>query len=104
MADENTPVLEPQQPLPSKLLDLPYLNEYILSYLADEQIAGKKTQWPELLGMKAEDAEKKIKEEMPRAKVHVIPHDSFVTMDFVSTRVRLFVDSSQNVVKAPRIG
>ncbi|KAK1428967.1 hypothetical protein QVD17_17808 [Tagetes erecta] len=88
MADENTvPVLEPQQPFPNV-----------------ESIAGKKTQWPELLGTKAEDAEKKIKEEMPRAKVHVISHDSFVTMDFVSTRVRLFVDSSQNVVKPPRIG
>ncbi|KAI3830287.1 hypothetical protein L1987_04425 [Smallanthus sonchifolius] len=73
-------------------------------YFANEQIVGRKTNWPELLGMKAEDAEKKIKEEMPRATVHVIPHDSFVTMDFVSNRVRLFVDSSQNVIKAPKIG
>ncbi|KAK9057782.1 hypothetical protein SSX86_022620 [Deinandra increscens subsp. villosa] len=83
MAEENTPfvTMEPQQTLPTR-----------------------KTNWPELLGKKAEDAEKKIKEEMPRAKVHVVPHDSFVTMDFVSTRVRLFVDSSQNVVKAPKIG
>ncbi|KAI7739297.1 hypothetical protein M8C21_026632 [Ambrosia artemisiifolia] len=81
MAEADTPVVEPQQTLPSR-----------------------KTNWPELMGMKAEDAEKKIKEEMPTATVHVIPHDSFVTMDFRSTRVRLFVDSSQNVVKEPRIG
>ncbi|KAF5821124.1 putative proteinase inhibitor I13, potato inhibitor I [Helianthus annuus] len=81
MAEENTPLVTPQQTLPSR-----------------------KTNWPELMGMKAEDAEKKIKEEMPRATIHVIPHDSFVTMDFVATRVRLFVDSSQNVVKEPRLG
>ena len=63
-----------------------------------------KTTWPELVGMKAEDATKMIKEEMPGAMVHVVPQDSFVTMDFRSNRVRLFVDSSQNVVRAPRIG
>nr|XP_043612139.1 subtilisin inhibitor-like [Erigeron canadensis] len=79
---QNTSPVEPQQtPLPTM-----------------------KTSWPELVGMKAEDAEKKIKEEMARAKVHIIPQDSFVTMDFVSSRVRLFVDSSQNVVRPPRIG
>ncbi|KAD3338658.1 hypothetical protein E3N88_34179 [Mikania micrantha] len=66
--------------------------------------AGMKRSWPEVMGMKAEDAERKIKEEMPSAKVDVIPHQTFVTMDFVSTRVRLFVDSSQKVVKPPKIG
>ncbi|KAI3667051.1 hypothetical protein L6452_42093 [Arctium lappa] len=71
---------------------------------AQENLPSTKTIWPELVGMKAEDVEKKIKEEMPRATVHVIPQDSFVTMDFVSSRVRLFIDSSQNVVRAPRIG
>ncbi|XP_024975961.1 subtilisin inhibitor-like [Cynara cardunculus var. scolymus] len=71
---------------------------------AKQSLPPTKTNWPELMGMKAEDVEKKIKEEMPRATVHVIPQDSFVTMDFVSSRVRLFIDSSQNVVKAPRIG
>nr|KAJ0204737.1 hypothetical protein LSAT_V11C500285340 [Lactuca sativa] len=62
------------------------------------------TTWPELVGMKAEDAEKKIKEEMSGAMVHVVPQDTFLTMEFRSNRVRLFVDSSQNVVRAPRIG
>ncbi|XP_071691751.1 subtilisin inhibitor-like [Rutidosis leptorrhynchoides] len=63
-----------------------------------------KTNWPELVGWKADDAEKKIKEEMPRATVQVVPHDSFVTMDFKSTRVRLYVDSAQTIVKEPRTG
>ena len=36
-----------------------------------------KTSWPELVGAAAEEAEKKIKEEMPGADVQVVPHDSF---------------------------
>ncbi|KAL7597977.1 subtilisin inhibitor [Lactuca sativa] len=79
--EQNTPCLEAQQTRPSV-----------------------KTTWPELVGMKAEDAEKKIKEEMSGAMVHVVPQDTFLTMEFRSNRVRLFVDSSQNVVRAPRIG
>ncbi|GJV66900.1 subtilisin inhibitor-like protein [Tanacetum coccineum] len=47
-----------------------------------------KTNWPEVVGLTAEEVEKKIKEEMPRATIQVIPHDSFVTMDFKSNRVR----------------
>ena len=53
--------------------------------------------------MAAEEAEKKIKEEMPGADVQVVPHDSLVTMDFRPQRVRLFVDS-QKVVRTPGIG
>lgn len=76
----------------------------IFNLLMIVHIAAVKTSWPELVGMKAEDAEKKIKEEMPGATVHVIPHDSMVTFDYVTSRVRIFVDLSQNVVREPRIG
>ncbi|PWA85436.1 subtilisin-chymotrypsin inhibitor-2B [Artemisia annua] len=69
-----------------------------------QTVPTSKTSWPEVVGMTAEEAEKKIKEGMPRATIQVIPHDSFVTMDFNSNRVRLFVDSSQLVVKGPHIG
>ncbi|PWA78210.1 subtilisin-chymotrypsin inhibitor-2B [Artemisia annua] len=69
-----------------------------------QTVPTSKTSWPEVVGRTAEEAEKKIKEDMPGATVQVIPHDSFVTMDFNSNRVRLFVDSSQLVVKAPHIG
>ena len=81
-----------------------YSKYFLLVYFVQNHIAASKTSWPEVVGMTAEEAEKKIKEEMPRATIQVIPHDSFVTMDFNSNRVRLFVDSSQLVVKEPRIG
>ncbi|KAJ4704634.1 subtilisin inhibitor-like [Melia azedarach] len=63
-----------------------------------------KTTWPELVGSTAEEAEKKIKEEKPGALVHVVPPNSFVTMDFRRNRVRLYVDSSGKVERPPSIG
>ena len=53
--------------------------------------------------MTAEEAEEKIKEEMPGADVQVVPHDSIITMDFRPQRVRLFVNSLK-VVKTPGVG
>ncbi|WCJ28336.1 Subtilisin inhibitor [Euphorbia peplus] len=64
---------------------------------------GRKT-WPELVGLTAEEAERKIKEEMGRATVQVVPPNCFVTMDFRSERVRLYIDSSGKVARPPMIG
>ncbi|XP_030449967.1 subtilisin inhibitor CLSI-I [Syzygium oleosum] len=67
--------------------------------------APKKMTWPELVGSTAEGAERKIKEEIGDAiRVQVIPPNTFVTMDFNQQRVRLYVDSSGNVARTPRIG
>ncbi|KAK6120339.1 hypothetical protein DH2020_046030 [Rehmannia glutinosa] len=67
-------------------------------------LPGKST-WPEVVGLTAAEAEKKIKEEMPAdTHVHVVPPDSFVTMDWRTDRVRIFVDSSGKVHKPPIIG
>ncbi|KAJ0028095.1 hypothetical protein Pint_35372 [Pistacia integerrima] len=63
-----------------------------------------KTTWPELVGLTADEAEKKIKEERPVVQVQVVPPNNFVTMDFRQNRVRLYVDSSGKVDRAPRIG
>lgn len=63
-----------------------------------------KKSWPELVGVTAEEAEKKIKEEMPEAEIQVVPHDSFVTADFKPHRVRLYVDLSNKVIRIPGIG
>lgn len=63
-----------------------------------------KTTWPELVGLTADEAEKKIKEERPVVQVQVVPPNSFVTMDFRQNRVRLYVDSSGKVDREPRIG
>ncbi|KAI6698316.1 hypothetical protein NL676_018435 [Syzygium grande] len=67
--------------------------------------APKKMTWPELVGSTSEGAERKIKEEIGDAiRVQVIPPNTFVTMDFNQQRVRLYVDSSGNVARTPRIG
>ncbi|KAL9426226.1 hypothetical protein AB3S75_033076 [Citrus x aurantiifolia] len=60
--------------------------------------------WPGLVGLTAEEAEKKIKEERPGAQVQVVPPNSFVTMDFRHNRVRLYVDSSGKVERPPSVG
>lgn len=65
--------------------------------------AGKMS-WPELLGVTAEEAERKIKEEKPELKIHIIPPNSMVTMDYRLDRVRLFVDESGKVAQEPRLG
>ncbi|KAI7997024.1 hypothetical protein LOK49_LG10G01997 [Camellia lanceoleosa] len=63
-----------------------------------------KTTWPELVGLPAEEAERKIKEEMPEALIQVVPPDCLVTMEFIESRVRLYVDSSGKIVNPPIIG
>ena len=40
-----------------------------------------KTSWPELVGVIAEEAEKKIKEDISGVEIQVVPPDSFVTAD-----------------------
>ncbi|KAI4331704.1 hypothetical protein MLD38_029861 [Melastoma candidum] len=64
----------------------------------------EKREWAELLGWSGEEAEKKIKEEMPRLWVQVVPADSLVTMDFNENRVRIYLNSSGKVARAPRVG
>lgn len=66
--------------------------------------AAPKDSWPELVGMSSEEATKKIKEDKPGADVQVVPADAFVTMDYNTGRVRVFIDSNDKVAKAPRIG
>ncbi|XWS59852.1 hypothetical protein CRYUN_Cryun08bG0157500 [Craigia yunnanensis] len=63
-----------------------------------------KMEWPELVGLIPEEAERKIKEDMPRVQIQVVEANSFVTMDFNQGRVRLYVDPSGKVQRPPRIG
>ncbi|MCO5547768.1 hypothetical protein L7F22_001220 [Adiantum nelumboides] len=60
--------------------------------------------WPELVGLSGEEAKHKILSENPNLKVQVVPEDSFMTMDFRTDRVRIFVDPAGNVSRAPQIG
>ncbi|GJM87779.1 hypothetical protein PR202_ga03772 [Eleusine coracana subsp. coracana] len=66
--------------------------------------AAAKDSWPELVGMSSEEAKKKIKEDKPEVDVQVVPADAFVTMDFNTGRVRVFVDSNDKVARTPRMG
>ncbi|XP_058782637.1 subtilisin inhibitor-like [Vicia villosa] len=69
-----------------------------------EKPSAAKTSWPELVGVTADEAEKKIKEEMPEAEIEVLPDDSDVSLDYIFQRVRLFVDESNKVIETPTIG
>lgn len=66
--------------------------------------APRKVAWPEVVGLSAEEAEKKIKEEMPEASVQVVLADCFVTMDFRKDRVRLYLDSAGSVARPATVG
>ncbi|KAF7825639.1 subtilisin inhibitor 1 [Senna tora] len=90
--EANPPLDLPNEPLPRRY------NEVL------EPKEAKKTEWAELVGVKVEEAEKKIKEEMEGVEIQVVPEGSFVTCDFKPQRVRLFVDESSKVAREPRIG
>ncbi|KAI3988477.1 hypothetical protein MKX01_026291 [Papaver californicum] len=66
--------------------------------------AGLKTNWPELVGLGAEEAQNKIKEDMPAVQIQEVPLDHFVTMDFNQSRVCLYLDSSDKVARTPQLG
>jgi hypothetical protein len=62
--------------------------------------------WPDksLVGMTGEEAEKEINDVDPSLDVHVLPEDSMVTMDYVETRVRVFVGTDGKVARQPNKG
>ncbi|XP_047311249.1 subtilisin inhibitor CLSI-I-like [Impatiens glandulifera] len=70
----------------------------------DEEPIPKKTSWPEAVGLTADEAEKKIKEDMPTAHTFVLPKGSSFTFDYRVERVRIFVDSTGKVADTPSIG
>ncbi|CAM8960358.1 unnamed protein product [Rhodiola kirilowii] len=56
------------------------------------------------LALPAEEAGKKHKGRYGRSHHSIIPSGAFVTMEFCTRRVRLYVDTDGKVVRAPRIG
>ncbi|KAH7285684.1 hypothetical protein KP509_33G040900 [Ceratopteris richardii] len=65
---------------------------------------GPSKSWPELVGLPGEEAKCKILAEDPNLTVVILPEGSFVTMDFRTDRVRIFVDDKGIVTKTPHIG
>ncbi|KAL5807083.1 hypothetical protein ACOSQ4_029816 [Xanthoceras sorbifolium] len=108
MAEENQSANVPtqEQPVespPTPTLPLPRTYGQLLGG-SNPNTAAPKREWPELVGLAAEEAEKKIKEEKPGAHVQVVQSSCFLTMDFREDRVRVFVDESRKVERPPRIG
>ncbi|XP_061357484.1 subtilisin inhibitor CLSI-I-like [Gastrolobium bilobum] len=88
----NTPQEKPNDPLPRSYNQLLGTNN------------PTKTSWPELVGVTAEEAEKKIKEEMAGVEIQVVLPGYSVTFDYKIQRVRLYVDESKKVIRTPVIG
>ncbi|XP_047316225.1 subtilisin inhibitor CLSI-I-like [Impatiens glandulifera] len=63
----------------------------------------KKTSWPEVVGLTADEAEKKIiKDMLCFTEVHL--KDQPVFCDYCDKRVRIFVDSDGKVAYTPHVG
>lgn len=62
---------------------------------------GKKTSWPEVVGMTIEEAKKVILKDKPDAEIEVCPLGASVSEDLRFNRVRIFVDT---VAQPPRVG
>lgn len=60
--------------------------------------------WTCLVGKTGQEARQRILQEKPDADVHILPEGSPCTRDYRINRVRVFVDSSNKVVSAPRPG
>lgn len=74
-----------------------------MSSTVDNTIAAgeKKTSWPEVVGLSAEEAKKNILKDMPDADVVVVPAGSAGILNWVSNRVRVVVDT---VAQTPTVG
>ncbi|PKU75611.1 Subtilisin inhibitor 1 [Dendrobium catenatum] len=67
-------------------------------------MAPARVKWSEVVGLKPDLAEERIRKDMPTAKFQVLKVGQAVTMDFVPWRVRIFVDSAGNVARIPVVG
>ncbi|KAK1298989.1 hypothetical protein QJS10_CPB14g00658 [Acorus calamus] len=63
-----------------------------------------KNKWPEVVGLTAEEAQNRIKQDMGVVHFQVVPQGNFVTMDHRPQRVRIFIDPDNKVSRPPRIG
>ena len=63
-----------------------------------------KTSWPELVGVNGEVAAALIMRENPELRAVIVKEGMFVTMDFRTDRVRIWVDKNGIVKYTPRIG
>merc|ERR1719476_337800 len=70
-----------------------------------EEAAGSKAEWPELVGKPGTFAEDHIRKARPDlTSIDVLSEGAFVTMDFRTDRVRVWVSPEGLVARTPRIG
>mmetsp|Transcript_33929 Transcript_33929/g.87118 ORF Transcript_33929/g.87118 Transcript_33929/m.87118 type:complete len:121 (+) Transcript_33929:41-403(+) len=67
-------------------------------------MGGSKDSWEECIGLSFEEAKAIILNESPGLNVVKVPQNAMVTMDYVITRVRVFVDDNGMVARTPRTG
>ncbi|PRQ36375.1 putative proteinase inhibitor I13, potato inhibitor I [Rosa chinensis] len=65
--------------------------------------AGKNS-WPELVGAKGREAERKVESENDLVEAVIVKEGSFVTQDYRCDRVRIWVDRHGTVTRVPTIG
>ncbi|KAL8598688.1 hypothetical protein ACOMHN_033253 [Nucella lapillus] len=72
--------------------------------MEEQQHPTQKTDWPELVGQKGEDAEKVIKKENPHLSISRVLEGQPVTMDYRPDRVRIIVNAEDIVISTPITG
>jgi hypothetical protein len=72
----------------------------------DETKSDTKQSWPELslVGMTGEEAKSAVLAVDNTLEVHIVPHNSMVTMDYREDRVRIYVGDDSKVIRQPRNG
>ncbi|EOY18701.1 hypothetical protein QUC31_006387 [Theobroma cacao] len=71
--------------------------------MASDECKGKSS-WPELVGKKGEDAAARIEKENPHVNAVIVLEGTFVTLEFLCTRVRVWVNTDGIVTRVPIIG
>lgn len=78
-----------------------------LQYIPETKQGGDGFVWPDksLVGYTGEDAKWAILAMEPSFIVHILPEDNTImTMDYKSSRVRIFVDVNGKVTRQPIVG
>ncbi|XP_020186951.1 subtilisin-chymotrypsin inhibitor-2B isoform X1 [Aegilops tauschii subsp. strangulata] len=68
---------------------------------SDDLAGGKKTSWPEVVGLTIKEAKEIILKDKPDADIVMVPVGSAVTEDLRPNRVRIFVGT---VAETPHVG
>ena len=56
------------------------------------------------IGKVGNELKEVILKENPELKVHIVHKDAMVTMDYSTSRIRIFVDDEGKIVQHPTIG